>query len=266
MLSLRSRPNLWAAAVLAAGLAVGIDRAEAASVTINVTSFGAGEAADITGARAAQNLFHGAGPTITEDFEGFLTGSVASLDTAIGTFSALGPVGTGTADLETSEHAQIRDGSFEHGGETITQHNGGRYNTTSGGANYLDSNDNGGIRLEIPGTSGVGSFNMLSLLATDIDDVGSAGFSIGELGGSVPLFESIAGSLGTPANGTLHLITFLFSESISNIGIDFMIDPGDGFSIDDVAISTVPLPAAGWLLLSALAGLGLLGRRRSAVA
>jgi hypothetical protein len=250
--------GLWVTAFLAMGLALGAERAEAATVTINVSNFGAGGGADVSGARAAQDTFHGAGPRITEDFEGFGTGpSGAALNTAVGIFSPLGPYYyTGTAGLGPHEEAHIRDGSGV---------NGGRYNTTPGGANYLDSNDNGGIRLEIPGASGVGSFNKLSLLATDIDDVAGAGFSIEVLGSNVDFAQLIAGSLGTFPNGTLHLITFLFSDHVSNVGINFMSDLNDGFGLDSVAVSAVPLPAAGWLLLSALAALGFLGRRRTAV-
>lgn len=247
--------GLWAAAVLALGLGLGADRAGAATVTINVEAFGAGASADIAGALDAQSLFHGAGSRITEDFEGFAVGpSGAALNTAVGTFTAIGPHFTGLTALDPTDQTHIRDGT--------ALPNGSRYDTTPGGSNYLDSNDNRGIRLEIPGSSALGSFTRLSLLATDIDDVAGAGFSIEALGDDVTFAELIAGSLGTLPNGSLHLITFLFSDPVSSVGIDFMIDLNDGFGIDSVAVSTVPLPAAVWLLLSALAGLGLLGRRR----
>lgn len=251
--------GLWATAVLAVGLMLGAGRAEAATVTINVEAFGAGASTNIAGALDAQTLFHGTGSKITEDFEGFVTGpSGAALNTAVGTFMPIGPFFTGLTALQPTDEAHIRDGT--------AQPDGSRYNTTSGGGNYLDSNDNGGIRLEIPGSSGLGSFTKLSLLATDIDDVASAGFSIEALGDNLTFAEIIAGSLGKFPNGSLHLITFLFSDPISNLGLNFMIDLNDSFGIDSVAITTAPIPAAGWLLLSALAGLGFLGRRRTAVA
>jgi hypothetical protein len=258
-LSSKRMLGLWATAVLAVGLALGADRAEAATVTINFQAFGAGPGANIAGALDAQTLFHGTGPKITEDFEGFAIGpSGAVLNTAVGSFIPIGPSFTGTTALQPTDEAHIRDGT--------AQPDGSRYNTTPGGGKYLDSNDNRGIRLEIPGASGLGSFTRLSLLATDIDDVASAGFSIDALGDNVTFAEILAGLLGQSPNGSLHLITFLFSEPISNIGINFMIDLNDGFGIDSVVLSTVPLPAAGWLLLSALAWLGFLGRRRTAVA
>lgn len=58
--------GLWATAVLAMGLALGADRAEAATVTIDVEAFGSGASANIAGALDAQTLFHGAGSKMAE--------------------------------------------------------------------------------------------------------------------------------------------------------------------------------------------------------
>ena len=44
-------------------------------------------------------------------------------------------------------------------------------------------------------------------------------------------------------------------------------DSFDGFDVDGLAVdrtTPIPLPAAGWLLIGALTGVGILGRRRSA--
>lgn len=251
---------------LALGSLLVADRVEAASVIINVTDFGKKSAANIANALAAQFAFHADGTIVgTEDFEG-LDGFVAGdgpddythapvISTGFADFSLLPPNGTGSAVLAPNTDLHVRS----DGAST-------RYNTTTGGANYLDSNDSGGINIAIPSsTPSFPGFSRFSLLATDIDDVGAAMFGITSVGSNVSLTSIVQGSLGTFPNGTLHLITFLFSEVVTDVNITLDIDRNDGFAIDSLVASTVPLPPAAWMLISAIAGLGFLGARKKEV-
>ena len=254
------------AALLASAVA-----SSAATVTINATSFGKSQPGNITAARAAKAAFDGMfSRGVTEDFEGYAaspsgdSGGAASnptanpLQTKVGRFSSIGDDGCGGSCITPSGDLQIRSGNVF-----------GRYNTTMQGANFLDSNDNGGMMLRIPGTSGLKSMKGLSFLLTDIDDVGRDAFEL--FVGSRQIANQTV-TVPDGKSGNLVLVTMMFSESIdlsdSNnaLRLRMSIDPRDGFGIDDVTISAVPLPAAGLLLLGGLGGLGLMGRRKAAKA
>jgi hypothetical protein len=254
------------AALLATAVA-----SSAATVTINTTSFGTSQPGNINAARAAKVAFDGGFHRgVTEDFEGYAAspagdnGGPASnptsnpVKTKVGRFSSIGNDGCGLSCVTPSGDLQVRSGNIF-----------GRYNTTVNGSNFLDSNDNGGMMLRIPGASGMRSMNALSFLLTDIDDVGPKNFEL-SVGGKQIKNQTVTGLDGK--NGNLVLVTMMFSEAIdlsdsSNaLRLRMSIEPGDGFGIDDVTVSAVPLPAAGLLLLGGLGGLGLMGRRRAAKA
>lgn len=249
-------------ALAGAGLALALaGAASAASVNVTLTQY-AGNAAGIAAAKADQAAFLGGNILkASEGFEGFAaspagnSGGAAGnpttnpVVTGVGTFRSLAPNACGGSCVTPSEHLQVRSGNVW-----------GRYNTTAGGANWLDSNDNSGMEWEIAPAAGIGSFDRISFLLTDVDDVGKVSFNISTRG-------DVASATGTilnakPGNGALSLVTMVFDHTVSDLFIGLNIDKQDGFGIDDVQISAVPLPAAGFLLLGGLAGLGAVSRRR----
>jgi len=257
-------PGALAGAVLSLALT---GAASAASVNVTLTQY-SGNAAGIAAAKADQAIFLGSNVLkASEGFEGFTgspkadSGGAAShattnpVVTGVGTFRSLAPNACGASCITPSEHLQVRAGNT---GSTAIH---GRYNTTAGGMNYLDSNDNSGMEWEIPAGTGIGSFNRISFLLTDLDDVGPVTFNITTRGDVSSATGTILNS--KPANGTLSLVTMIFDQSVSDLYVGLNIDHGDGFGIDDVQVSAaVPLPAAGLLLIGGLAGLGAMKRRR----
>lgn len=262
------RASVYLAGALAgAGLALALaGAASAASVNIAFTHY-AGNAAGIAAAKADQAAFLGTNMLkASEDFEGFKgspardNGKAAShpttnpVVTGVGTFRSVGPNACGASCVDSSALLQVRAGNV--GSSSVF----GRYNTTAGGMNYLDSNDNSGMEWEIPAGAGIGRFDRISFLLTDVDDVGKITFNISTRGDAASATGTILDA--RPANGKLSLVTMIFDEAVSDLFVGLNIDKGDGFGIDDVQISAVPLPAAGFLLLGGLAGLGAVSRRR----
>lgn len=249
-------------ALAGAGLALSLaGAASAASVNVFLTQY-SGNASGIAQARADQATFLGGNILrASEGFEGFAaspagdSGGNAShpttnpVVTSVGTFRSIGPNACGSSCVNASEHLQVRSGNVW-----------GRYNTTFGGSNYLDSNDNSGMEWKISADQGIGSFDRISFLLTDVDDVGKLNFNISTRGDVQSATGTILNS--RPANGTLSLVTMVFDHAVSDLFVGLHIDKQDGFGIDDVQISAVPLPAAGLLLLGGLAGLGAVSRKR----
>ena len=76
-------------------------------------------------------------------------------------------------------------------------------------------------------------------------------------------------SFARQANGNKKLVTIHLDEKVSAASVFFRnlnrngdLRTNDGFSLDDVALSTVPLPASALLLLGGIGGLAAFGRRR----
>jgi hypothetical protein len=110
-------------------------------------------------------------------------------------------------------------------------------------------------------------FDLLSL------DLGTLGLGVSDFlftgnysaGGSVQKLVSLTNTV-TQDSGTLTPV--LFDENwsaLSSVDISFAL--GSGFEagvLDNIAVNTVPIPAAAWLFGSALAGLGWMRRRKAA--
>ena len=244
---------------------VGIGAATAAgAATVEITSFGSGDAAI---ARSALQAFQnggdgwgGAGMTVTartESFEGYAAWNGASgarnpAATAVGSFASLGGVGHGGSSINGGTSLQVRnDASWPWG----------RQNVSGVSNNWLDSNDTYGMKWT---ASGVEGFNALAFLLTDVADVG-AKFSI-RVGGE--LFESVIGADARTGNGSIHLVRILLPSAVDLLQVELRNNRlNDGFGIDGATvakIAPVPIPPAAALVVSGFALLFGLGRRRRA--
>ena len=141
----------------------------------------------------------------------------------------------------------------------------GRYNTENdpplppglADGNWLDSNDNRGIRWTI---DGLGAFNALAFFVIDPADVGGK-FSI-KVGQT--LFSDLADGMRLK-NGNVYFLRILLPEAVDRLNVRLSHDiHDDGFGVDGAIlgqIAPVPLPPAAALLLPALALLAGLRRR-----
>ena len=212
------------------------------AATVTVTDFSV----------AAYNAAVGPGIATVQNFEGFDEGNVANgFMTNVGSFSTAGGTGTGAtvtkADFANNDGSQlaIRDG-----------HVFGRRSTTddltgnAGDDTFLDSNDTFGILWEV----NTGSyFDRIILTLTDATDVGAI-LTIGGLG-----ITSI--DLQDFSNAANKIVEIDFGIAVNSASVFFTNNRlNDGFSLDDIAVSTVPLPAPILLLLGGLGGL--FGMRR----
>ena len=224
----------------------------AAAATISVSSFSA----------TAYNAAVGSGPTTTENFETFGEGNVADgFATSVGTFATVGGVGSGgtvtRADFDNDgSMLAIRDGNVFGRKSTTSALSGNSQDNT-----FLDSNDGFGIAY----TASLGGrfFNKIVLTLTDAADTGA----ILEI-----LTGDAAVSFARKGNGNKQLVVIDLGEKVETASIFFnhrnkngSLRRNDGFSIDDISVSEVPLPASAFLLLAGIGGLGAYGRRKKTV-
>lgn len=251
---------------LAAALCIVASGASAASLTWSSYVEG-----DISDARADRAGIDSDTEIALEDFEEFApvpfvngngdgdgtVGDFTPFTASVGDFTTTAGGTCGGSCSQPEDQSLVRDTS-----------DFGRYNTTLGGNNWLDSNDNAAINLDI---SGLGLFDSISLFLMDVDDVGRNVFSIyvnGEEHDISSEYSSatLPGNQTDPDDSDLFLISIAFDSLIDNAFISFAIDDGDGFGMDDVRIGSsvpaVPVPATLPLLLAGIGGLGWTARRR----
>lgn len=203
-----------------------------------------------------------------ETFEGYKPwprqgGTQDLRNTAVGSFTPIGKKGGGNSVVGAGNQLQVRDNSPMPWGRYDTSATGTLPPGLAGG-NWLDSNDNKGVKWTV---KGVGSFDTLAFYVIDAADVGGK-FSI-KVGDKN--YKYVAGADGRLANGNIHLVQIKLSEAVNRLTIRLRHNIiNDGFGIDGVVVGTiapVPLPAGVLLLVPGLALLGgtrLLARRRAA--
>lgn len=256
----RLRLCLGAALTAAALATMTATGALAATASLEVTRF---DRTDLKAAQAARTSALGGSAVRGSEFFGDYkawdgkAGTTNPQNTKVGSFSSFGAKGSGHSVVGDASKLQVRnDPSMPWG----------RYGTSESaalGGNWLDSNDNLGMRWDV--ASSKGKFNSVSFFVLDAADVGGK-FSI-KVGDQ--LFSNIAGSKARLANGNIQFVRIMLSEAVSSLRVELMHDrTNDGFGVDgaSVALAPIPLPPAAFLMLGGIAGFGFLRRRRTGAA
>lgn len=196
-----------------------------------------------------------------EDFESYRPvadgggiGDVTPLtSTSVGDFTTTAGGRCGNSCDTPDDQSLIRDTSSY-----------GRYNTTLGGSNWLDSNDNSAINLAAEGGS---MFDSVSFFLTDVDDVGRVAFELEVAGEMFDVAEDILNS-NRQGDADLFFVRIDLDGLVDTVGLSLFIESGDGFGIDDVrlgsSVAPIPVPASLPLLAGGLGLLGWIARRRRA--
>jgi hypothetical protein len=213
---------------LAALLAIVILPASADIITIIPASSIANGVADRNTWLDA-NFSSGATAQTLTSFEDDTKGPWTSLSTSVGTFSVVAGSQSSTGSGTHKNEFTVLNSS-----DTPFQ---GRYNTTPGGNNWLDSNDITKLQLTT-------SLDTVYFFITDVDDTGGR-LTIQTADGSTATFAANTG------NGSLFFVAI---TSANPIGYIRWLDTSraDGYGLDDfgtVKYSTAPVPEpASWVM------------------
>ncbi len=230
--------------------------AQAATISI-VEVTGANQGAKLA-AKAA--LLAGLGSyTLLEDFESFAASKAVghtTLSTGAGTFSSVGGLGTGGACIKPGGPSNATCDALYVLDQATTPFSG-RFNSTAGGSQWLDSNDLTGIDLQLGS-----NLNTLFFFMTDVNDQG------GRLKVKATDADGTATGVFGPGangsafgNGSLFFVLITSASGISNVQW-INNHSGDGWGIDDIStLDTIPEP--GLLALMGVAAGAAAWRRRS---
>lgn len=205
-----------------------------------------------------------------EDITGSTAGDPANAQAA---FLATLSGGVGTEDFETAVLPTTTfagstgniTASLTGGGTSIESgaNLGGRFPTS--GSNFVETGNGGDFNLSF--SSAISAFGFFG---TDIGDIGnSLTLRMTDINGVIS--DLAVGNTVNSASGSVLYFGFIDTAN-SYTNILFVNEPGGGdiFGFDDLTIGDlaqitnpppVPLPAAGWLLLGALGGMGALRRK-----
>jgi hypothetical protein len=229
----------------AAALAVAISAPSAFAATISAsvptTNFATAKAAEAAFLLGKTNV-------ITETFEGsgFTAGATAGFfNTAVGTF--------------TSVQAGQLGQSLRILSKATTPFSGRRDMTNADNSGkWLDSNDSKVVDWTLDFIRPV---KEVGFFLTDVNDV-SGNLKVTLLdGNTVDASFSFLGAGGAAKNGELVYVTALFDGPATKFTFTTN-TKNDGWGIDNISAVPVPLPAAGWMLLSGLAAMAGLRRVR----
>lgn len=225
--------------------------APAMAATVSVSGFSASSYDAATGSMSK---------AVVQNFESYGEGNVDNgFATNVGLFSSLGGTGSG---------GTVTGAGFANDGTKLALRDGnvfGRVSTTrdltglSSDDMFLDSNDTHGIIWDVM----LGAQRMFDRIVFTITDAA-------EFGNSMEITTPYGTTVISSAGGSKkRLIEIDFGMAISSAQITLGHFSGsnprtnDGFSIDDIAVNEVPLPASALLLLGGLGGLAALRRRKS---
>lgn len=201
--------------------------------------------AAVRAAAAEWYAARGLAPIVTENFESHQAGTRGTvIDTRVGTF-------TGTVAGQSTSGLSV-----------MTNTGFGRYNTTEGGANWLDSKDYRTVTWDLDADGA--TVTHIGFILMDMNDNGARltlnliGEALGE-----SLLQTVSAFPQALSDGSAAFVGISLEPGASLSQLVFSTGRfgSDGWGIDDVVLAKVPEPGTLWLIGSALLAVGLRRRR-----